>query len=316
MDALERQTGQLFSDLWHRYDDDAFKQSVLLFEKRWRANGENPDFFKGRKCLDAGCGGGRYSIAMGMLGAEQVVGLDVGVMGLDDARCRAASLGLNQVSFKEGTVLELPFADGSFDFVCCSGVLHHTRSVERGLREINRVLRPGGSVYLLLYGAGGLYWPLNLLVRSYAGALGHGEVDRAISAAGLSASKRRTILDDLFVPILETYTTERVEALLRDAGFAQPRRWKTGHNDHESDPEALIQELEIRVSLWTAGAKSAPDAELARLEGHLAQLSRTAVNAARELLAWSECGRASPENVRQAIIGEGHHRVIAERPIS
>src|SRR5262249_55725552 len=65
---VEKVTGELFSQLWSAYDDDAFKHSVLLFEQRWRANGEDPEAFRGLRCIDVGCGGGRYSIAMALLG--------------------------------------------------------------------------------------------------------------------------------------------------------------------------------------------------------------------------------------------------------
>jgi ubiquinone/menaquinone biosynthesis C-methylase UbiE len=305
---VERATGELFGKLWSAYDDESFKQSVLLFEQRWRANGEDPAAFRGQRCIDVGCGGGRYSIAMALLGAREVVGVDVGREGLSDARRRAAALGMAHVTFEEASALELPFADGSFDFACCSGVLHHTRSVERGLRELHRVLRPGGRCYLLLYGSGGLYWPLNLVTRSFAGVLGVAEVDRAIAAAGFSAAKRRTILDDLFVPILETYTADRVDTLLREAGFTSAHRWQGGQLDHESDPATLVRELEQRAELWTAGARTAPP-QFQRIEQHLADIANATIATARELIA----AQLPAEQLRRAILGEGHHRIVASR---
>ena len=55
-----------------------------------------------------------------------------------------------------------------------------------------------------------------------------------LAAAVLAADKRRTILDDLFVPILETYTMDRVEQLLAGASFSSWRSWTSGQNDDES----------------------------------------------------------------------------------
>lgn len=310
---IERQTGQLFGQLWNQYDDELYKQSVLLFEKRWLANGEDPEFFKGKRCLDVGCGGGRYTMAMALMGASSVIGVDVGGSGLEDARQRGHALALDQVGFQVASALDLPFSDGEFDFVCCSGVLHHTPGVERGLQEIHRVLKPGGSVYLLLYGAGGLYWPLNLVMRSYAQALGQDEVERCVQAAGIAANKRRTVLDDLFVPILETYTRERVDFLLSDSGFAQWRRWGGGQMDQESDPTAMAEELEIRTHLWQAGAGSAKNEDFARIENHLAELCRTVVAAARDFIRQGEAGTLSEAQLHEAVIGTGHHRLIAEK---
>ncbi|MGI8660843.1 MAG: class I SAM-dependent methyltransferase [Thermoleophilaceae bacterium] len=312
-ETVERETGQLFGDLWSRYDDQLFKESVELFERRWLQNGEPAAFFEGKRCLDAGCGGGRYSFAMAHMGAAEVVGVDVGEAGLADARRRAEAIGAANIEFRHASALDLPFEDGEFDFVCCCGVLHHTPGVERGLRELQRVLRPGGSCYLLLYGAGGLYWPLNLVSRPFAAALGQSEVDRCIAAAGLAANKRRTILDDLFVPILETYTVERVDQLLGGAGFGSWRRWQAGQNDHESDPETLVEELRIRERTWAAGAADASAEAAATIERGLAALTSATIGTAEAVIAEGRGGGLTPEQVRETVIGTGHHRLVAEK---
>jgi len=310
---VELKTGTLFGGLWPQYDDVLFKESVELFEKRWAANGEPGDFFVGKSCLDAGCGGGRYSIAMSKMGAESVVGIDLGEEGLEDARRRASSLVIGNIEFQRASVLALPFDSNRFHFACCSGVLMGTPGVERGLAELHRVLKPGGSLYLLLYGEGGLYWAVNLVMRTFASVLGKAEVDRCIAAAGLRANKRRTILDDLFVPILETYSRERVEFLLRDCGFQDWRYWQAGRFDQESDPATLVAELEIRVRLWEAGALSCSDTGKALIETHLAGLCRSVILAARNLIDQHKAGRLSDQELHHAIIGHGHHRLIATR---
>ncbi len=312
-ERVEQDTGRLYGDFWHRYDDELFKQSVLLFEKRWLANGEARDFFRGKRCLDVGCGGGRYSFAMVLMGAASVVGMDVSDSGLEDARRRGSALGLRRVAFQQGSVLELPFANGEFDFICCSGVLHHTVGIERGLAELYRVLKPGGSLYLLLYGSGGLYWPLNLLMRPLARALGEREVDRCIGAAGLRANKRRTILDSLFCPILETYAEERVAFLLREGGFERWRRWSCGQFDHESDPETLLEELEIYPRLWQEGARTAAEPVAGRIEARLADVCQSVVLAGRGLMDQWRGGSLSERQLHEAVIGNGHFRIIAEK---
>ena len=114
--------------------------------------------------------------------------------------------------------------------------------MEQGLREIHRLLRPGGCAYLLLYGSGGLFWPLNALLRPLAELVGQEDMVSAIEEMGLGPNKRRVLLDDAFVPILETYSTERVAQLLKDAGFAAWRKWK---------PEKLTY-------VWTFGGAGHP----------------------------------------------------------
>ena len=113
---IEARTGRLFGDLWHKLDDEQFEQSVALFARRFEANGFDLSWLKGKRCLDAGCGGGRYSIAMARLGAREVIGVDVSEQGIENARLRGRDL--SNLRFKVASVLELPFEDDSFDFVC------------------------------------------------------------------------------------------------------------------------------------------------------------------------------------------------------
>ena len=135
----ERATGRLFGNLFAAYDDEAFKRSVGLFEARFKEVGFDTEWFRGKKCLDAGCGGGRYSIALAHLGAGQVTGVDLSEMGIADARERAAQLGAEHVCFKVGSVAQLPFDDATFDCVIHSGVLQHTADPVKVVNELSRV---------------------------------------------------------------------------------------------------------------------------------------------------------------------------------
>jgi ubiquinone/menaquinone biosynthesis C-methylase UbiE len=311
--SVEFRTGKLYGGLWSQYDDELFAKSLALFKDRWLANGEDPYFFNGKRCLDVGCGGGRYSLAMALMGAKPVVGVDVSESGLADASQRAERLGYSNVSFKQASALELPFPDAEFDFVCCSGVLHHTRSVEKGLQQIHRVLKPGSSLYMLLYGAGGMFWPLNYLLRPFAALVGQNDLDTAVENAGYAANRRRSVLDDLFVPILETYTKERVEQLLQDAGFPDLRRWTSARLDHETDAFTMLSEFEYRLKMWEAGYQHSSDPMKAMLQLHAANLCRTVISAARDLTEQHKAGRITGEQLQDAVVGHGHHRFVATR---
>jgi len=310
---IEWRTATLYGDLWPRYDDPLFWQSVDLFSQRWLANGEDPNFFRGKRCLDIGCGGGRYSFAMALMGAENVVGVDLSRAGLNDAQRRCEAKHLSHVRFVHGSALNLPLPENEFDFVCCSGVLHHTLSVEKGLREIYRVLKPGGSTYLLLYGSGGLFWPLNSLLRTFATLIGERALSATIDYIGSAPNKRRVFLDDVFVPILETYSLERVAQLLREVGFSSWREWSTARMDHEEDASALIAEMEDRSRLWQMGAIHSSDPTKSTIQFHCANICRNVIAAARDLEEQHRAGRITEEQLRLTLIGEGHHRVIARK---
>src|ERR1700690_4247295 len=127
--TVEQRTGKLYGGLWSQYDDDLFIKSLELFKDRWLANNESAEFFTGKRCLDVGCGGGRYSLAMAGMRAKSVVGVAGNEAGFKDPAMPGGRIGNSNVTFKQATALELPFSDAEFDFVCCGGVLHHTRSV-------------------------------------------------------------------------------------------------------------------------------------------------------------------------------------------
>ncbi|MEU3664220.1 class I SAM-dependent methyltransferase [Streptomyces sp. NPDC032940] len=96
----------------------------------------------GRRILDAGCGTGPLSAALGERGAV-VTGIDVSARMLALARRRLGdSVELHVADLRE----RLPFGDGVFDDVVASLVLHYLEDWGPALAELRRVLRPGGRL--------------------------------------------------------------------------------------------------------------------------------------------------------------------------
>jgi 2-polyprenyl-6-hydroxyphenyl methylase/3-demethylubiquinone-9 3-methyltransferase len=95
----------------------------------------------GRRILDIGCGKGRFSRALGELGAS-VVGLDLSAEMLREAP------GIDRV---RASARRLPFAAASFDGVVAVEVWEHlaARSLDQVGREVSRVLRPGGTLVVV-----------------------------------------------------------------------------------------------------------------------------------------------------------------------
>jgi SAM-dependent methyltransferase len=92
--------------------------------------------------LDAGCGAG-YGCAVLARRAERVVGLDRSDEALSYARANYAA---DNVQFVQGDLLDLPFADGSFDVVCAFETIEHVEDAEAFLHQIARVLRGDGTL--------------------------------------------------------------------------------------------------------------------------------------------------------------------------
>lgn len=120
-----------------------------------------PELEPGMSLLDVGCGPG--SITRGLaarLAPGRVVGLDLSSETLEAARRDAEARGLANLRYEVGSVYELPFPDRSFDVVYAHQVLQHLRERDAALREMLRVLKPGGLVAVRdVDWATAAYWP-------------------------------------------------------------------------------------------------------------------------------------------------------------
>lgn len=92
--------------------------------------------------LDVGCGGGLLSERFASLGCT-VTGIDRSVPTLTAARVHAEKSGL-VIDYLEGNAESLPFDEQQFDVVSCCDVLEHVDDLDAVVREISRVLKPGG----------------------------------------------------------------------------------------------------------------------------------------------------------------------------
>ena len=93
------------------------------------------------RILDAGCGTGLLGIKLQSFG--QVVGVDINPHALEYARKRGLPV-------QKASLLRLPFKNGTFDVIISVDVLYHVQISDdvRALRELHRVLSPGGTVIL------------------------------------------------------------------------------------------------------------------------------------------------------------------------
>lgn len=106
----------------------------------------------GSRVLDMACGDGVYTawLAERVGPRGHVVGVDIAPAYLHLARRHAAAAGLRaRVSFEIGAIEGLPFADGEFDLAWCAHSLYSLPDPLAALRELRRVVRPGGTVAIL-----------------------------------------------------------------------------------------------------------------------------------------------------------------------
>jgi len=113
-------------------------------DRRWRRITVEQAVQQGDDVLDACCGTGDLAIAARAHGAAHVVGLDFSEQMLERARRKAPDL-----EWVRGDALALPFDDASFDAATVGFGVRNVDDLDAALRELRRVLRPGGRVAIL-----------------------------------------------------------------------------------------------------------------------------------------------------------------------
>lgn len=160
-----------------------------------------PHLRAGMSLLDCGCGPGSITVGLARAVAPgQVTGIDLAASQVAAARENAAAQGLGNVNFERCDVYRLPYADSSFDADFSHAMLEHLQDPVTVLREMHRVLKPGGLAGLRCIDLGGtLISPAD---------------EPLIKGHEIWGRYRRHCGGDPFMG-------RRLRALLREAGFAE-----------------------------------------------------------------------------------------------
>lgn len=214
----------MLSDTWFKshVEEIITEQEILL----------KPEWFAGKEILDAGCGGGRWSYGLARLGA-QVTAVDINASAIE-----ATDRALTKVGHPHRMVqtpLEalgdaLP-KDQQFDLVWSWGVLHHCRSFVRALDRVCERVKPGGVIYLYLYGRESV--PFGKDVQLFKERVRYNALPTEASRLAFLLEKaggdetRVHQLHDNFAPLINRrYTFEQAKELLEARGFSQVLRAK------------------------------------------------------------------------------------------
>lgn len=142
--SMDPHTVEGFGDEWSTYDQgDRDPESIRRSFDRYFARFPWPE--EGTVGLDIGAGSGRWA-AQVLDRGRSIVAIDASPQAL--AVCRRNASDAPAVN---GSAVELPFADDSFDFAISLGVLHHLPDTKGAIGEIQRVLRPGAPFLVYLY---------------------------------------------------------------------------------------------------------------------------------------------------------------------
>ncbi len=163
--SKERYVYQVFQNISKGYDR-ANQRISLGFQKGFKKMllgrlKDNTPF--GGNVLDVCCGTGDITFSLAdMRNDLKVTGLDFSPAMLSKARMRNKRKKRDNVHFRIGNALELPFEDRTFEAVCISFGLRNTSDYSRAVDEMKRVTKPGGYIYCLDSLA-----PENVLVKPF-----------------------------------------------------------------------------------------------------------------------------------------------------
>ncbi|HEX8321732.1 class I SAM-dependent methyltransferase [Longimicrobium sp.] len=164
---------------------------------------------RGRDVLEIGVGMGADHLEWAKAGPASLSGIDLTPRAIEHAATRLALHGFRS-RLEVADAECLPFADGSFDLVYSWGVLHHSPDTARAVREVWRVLRPGGRARVMIYHKHSLVG--YMLWARYA----------------LLAGNARRTLDQVYAAHLESpgtkaYTVGEARNLFRDFARVEAR---------------------------------------------------------------------------------------------
>lgn len=217
---VESKTGDLYSDCWEYLTDEQWlAQGELLADQL----GLDEAQVAGKTVFDGGCGHGAFDYRLAKLGAKEVVGFD-----LKPNPKMSLFADAPQVRFVQGSLLEIPFPDASFDLVVTSGVVHHTADPDKVFAELARLVKPGGRLIMGVYGKYGLFPWSCWLARLFTVRLPiirEPFMRKVCDMLKLDPIWRYQVLDYLYVPILHRFTPNGIrERFFNKHGFQNVER--------------------------------------------------------------------------------------------
>lgn len=221
---LRKQTLRNYDYSWERLKGDPDMRSEF-----WRNNVAeflprqelciSPEWFPGRKVLDAGCGGGRWTYGLQKLGCE-VTAFDASAAAVDFV---SSNIAAGNTRVYQANVFDLPaeVTDQHYDLVFSWGVLHHTGDTFRALSTIAPLVKPDGVLYIYLYGKRSWGRLKSLLVKTSRAVLlpFPPGVKFAFFRALLGEYKAGLAMDVLGSTIAHRYAQEEVDGWLDQLGF-------------------------------------------------------------------------------------------------
>jgi SAM-dependent methyltransferase len=229
-DAMEDRHHDLFQDLWINFSESEYEDRIARYTHRLEINDLADGFFGGKDVIDFGCGHGNFLHACLRAGATSGLGIDFGEGSIAYAIAARDRLGVGsqQLDFEKASVYDCGRPDSSFDVAIQNGVFHHLDDEDSAYREVHRVLRRGGWLWIYTDGAGGVshdLWDASVHILK---DVPHAAILEVLDFLGVETNKRYHLGDGLNA-VYRHASYEDFTARLAGYGFGNVRRLVGGY---------------------------------------------------------------------------------------
>ena len=213
---------------WKSYKEE---MADVYVKEYWMPEVIDSLHVKGKKVLDVGSGQGTnlyYALTKG----ADAIGIDISPSAVRIAKRHLKQAHKSSARARQGNAERLPFKDETFDIVFSLGVLHHTANIKKAADEIYRVMKPGGTVCLMLYKRHTFqHYTIATIrgVNSLLAAVSRGRLSLFGIIHPDKKKKYGTFFHELLnCPILKTYSRKQVKKIFSGYTSYRFRTYLTG----------------------------------------------------------------------------------------
>ena len=212
----KQQVEQMFDNIAPRYD---FLNHFLSLgiDKLWRKKAiAILSDYKSDSLLDVATGTGDFAIAAMKLKPSKIVAFDISEQMLNVGRIKVEKLGLaNSIKFVKGDSEAMPFSDRQFDAITVGFGVRNFENLEKGLKELHRVLKPDGVVVILEFSKP-KYFPFKQFYFLYFFTI--------LPLVGRLVSKDRSAYSYLPESVMAFPDDQKFLSILKSCGFSRSKQ--------------------------------------------------------------------------------------------
>jgi len=244
---LKKEIGNFYTKFWEKLGKrENLRTKRFIIERFKNFKSFNKNFFKNKTIIDIGCGGGRYTNALRQLGGKKIIGVDASNESINLAK---SNYKYKNLFFKKQDALKLTYSNNSFDIVFCNGVLHHTSNLKKTIKEVVRICKPNGYIYLFLYGKGGIYWPARRKMNKLMKKIPEKYSQDILDLIGMP-SNRFIFMDNWYVSAEKHHTHKEVYKILNSLNVRSIEKMMIGT---KTDLETGLKKFKNSKQIWGEG---------------------------------------------------------------